>query len=85
MKKYKVAVTEILRRVVLVEAENEDQAYQRTSDAWYNGEINLVAEDYQGTEFYVVGEADGSDAEKYLKRIDSKDDEEKEGSTDERI
>ena len=85
MKKYKVAVTEIRRRVVLVEGKSEEQAYQRAFDAWYNGEINLVVEDYQGTEFYVVGEADSSDAEKYLERIDSKDDEEKEGSTDERI
>lgn len=73
MKKYKVAVTEIRRRVVLVEGKSEEQAYQRAFDAWYNGEINLEVEDYQGTEIYVVGEMDGSEDEKHLERIDSKD------------
>ena len=80
MKKYKVAVTELLRRVILVEAADEEQARQRASDAWHNSEVILSAEDFEGAEFYVVGEADGSVGEKNLERIDSK--EESEVDTD---
>ena len=76
MKKYKVAVTELLRRVILVEAADEEQARQRASDAWHNSEVILSAEDFEGAEFYVVGEADGSVGEKNLERIDSKEESE---------
>ena len=76
MKKYKVAVTELLRRVILVEAADEEQARQRASDAWHNSEVILSAEDFEGAEFYVVGEADGSEGEKNLERIDSKEESE---------
>ena len=76
MKKYKVAVTEVLRRVILVEAVDEAQARQRASDAWHNSEVILSAEDFEGAEFYVVGEADGSVGEKNLERIDSKEESE---------
>lgn len=69
---YKVAVTETLRRVVRVEAKDEAEAHQRTSDAWHNGEITLVAEDFDGVEFYVQGEADGAESDKYLPEIDGK-------------
>ena len=73
MKKYKVAVTEVLRRVILVEAVDEAQARQRASDAWHNSEVILSAEDFEGAEFYVVGEANGSEGEKHLERVDSND------------
>ena len=71
-KTYKVAVTETLRRVVKVEAADETEAHQRTTDAWHNGEITLVAEDFDGVEFYVQGEADGAESDKYLPEIDGK-------------
>ncbi len=71
-KTYKVAVTETLRRVVKVDATDETEAHQRTSDAWRNGEITLVAEDFEGVEFYVQGEADGSESDKFLTVIDGK-------------
>lgn len=71
-KKYKVAVTETLRRVVAVEAANESEARHRASDAWHNGEIILEAEDLHGVEFYVLGEHDEDDS-KQLERIDAKD------------
>ncbi|MBR0251188.1 MAG: DpnD/PcfM family protein, partial [Synergistaceae bacterium] len=41
MKIYKVAVTEIYRKVVSVEAQNEREAHQRAWDAWNNTEIIL--------------------------------------------
>jgi hypothetical protein len=69
-------VTELLRRVILVEAADEEQARQRASDAWHNSEVILSAEDFEGAEFYVVGEADGSEGEKNLERIDSKEESE---------
>ena len=76
MKKYKVAVTEVPRRVILVEAVDEAQARQRASDAWHNSEVILSAEDFEGAEFYVVGEANGSEGEQHLERVDSKEESE---------
>lgn len=63
-KRYKVAVTELLRRVVAVEAASEEEAHQRASDAWSNGEIILDGRDFEGTEFHVLGEAGGEELEK---------------------
>ena len=71
-KMYRVAVTEALRKVVLVEAADEAAAHQRVTDAWHNGEIILETEDFHGVEFYVLGEDDGDGSEK-LERIDAKD------------
>ena len=45
MKIYKVAVTEIYRKVVSVEANNEREAHQRAWDAWNNTEIILDMDD----------------------------------------
>ena len=72
MKKYKVAVTETLRRVLLVEAANELEARSRVSDAWRNSEIILTAEDFEGAEFYVLGESTSEEQDKQLERIESK-------------
>ena len=43
-KQYRVAVTELLRKVVVVEAESEAEAHQRASDAWQNGEFLLTVD-----------------------------------------
>ena len=50
MKVYRVAVTEIYRKVVSVEAHNEREAHQRTWDAWNNTEIILEENDFAGAE-----------------------------------
>ena len=55
---FKVAITETLRRVVTVEAEDEYDARQRVSDAWRNTEYILEADDFDGVEFYVLGEGE---------------------------
>ena len=70
-KKYKVAVTELLRKIVVVEAKNEAEAHQRVSDAWQNGEYILDGRDFDGAEFHVLGESDGSE-EKRLEHVDGK-------------
>ena len=70
-KTYKVAVTEVLRKVVLVDAVNEKEARRRAEDAWTAGELLLGDRNFNGTEFYVLGEADGT--EKELERVDEKD------------
>ncbi len=72
-KKYKVAVTELLRKTVLVEAKSEGEARRRTEDAWKNGEIILGARDFEGTEYYVLGETESDESEKELERIEAKD------------
>ena len=70
-KKYKVAVTELLRKIVVVEAKNEAEAHQRVSDAWQNGEYILDGRDFDGAEFHVLGESDGSE-EMRLEDVDGK-------------
>lgn len=55
---YKVAITEIKRRIVAVDADTETEAKTRTSDAWRTGELMLDENDFEGFEVYVMGEAD---------------------------
>ena len=57
-KHYKVAVTEMFRKVIVVGAESEAEAHQRSSDAWQNGEILLSDRNFDGAEFHVLGETD---------------------------
>ena len=69
----KVAVTELLRKTILVEAETESVARRRAEDAWRNGEILLGDRDFEGTEYFVLGESADDESEKQLERIDPKD------------
>ncbi len=71
-KTYKVLITETLQKTVIVEAENEQEAHRRVSDAWKNAEYILDADSFQGVEFHVTGEADGDDTEKELDRVETK-------------
>ena len=57
MKIYKVAITEIYRKVVSVQAQNEREAHQRIWDAWQNTEIILDENDFEGAEMSVLGES----------------------------
>lgn len=70
---FKVAVTELLRKTVLVEAETESEARRRAEDAWRNGEILLGDRDFEGTEYFVLGESVSDESEKQLERIEPKD------------
>ncbi len=72
-RKYKVAVTELFRKTVLVEAESEGEARRRTEDAWKNGEIILGDRNFEGTEYYVLGDTESDVSEKDLERIETKD------------
>ena len=70
-KMFKVAVTELLRKVVVVEAKDEKEAHQRASDAWQNGEYLLDGRDFDGAEFHVLGESDGEE-DKDITHVDGK-------------
>ena len=72
MKEYKVLITETLQKAVIVGAESEQEAHRRVSDAWKNAEYTLGADDFQGVEFHVIGEADGDASEKQIERIECK-------------
>ena len=72
MKEYKVLITETLQKTVLVEAETEQEAHRRVSDAWKNSEYILDADSFQGVEFHVTGEANGDSGEKELDCVESK-------------
>lgn len=71
-KRFKVLITETLQKTVIVEAASEQEAHRRAIDAWKNAEYMLGAENFQGVEFHVSGEAADDDGDKTLERIESK-------------
>ena len=50
-KKYRVTITEALKRTVDVTAESKEAAEQIVSDEWYSGKHILTADDFTGVEF----------------------------------
>ena len=50
-KKYRVTITETLKRTVDVTAESKETAEQSVSDEWYSGKHILTADDFTGVEF----------------------------------
>ena len=50
MSKYGISVREILKRTVIVEAENIDEALQKVNDAYKQDKIVLDMDDYDETE-----------------------------------
>ena len=48
MKRYYVSVTEILNKVVSVDAESEEEAVQKVQDAYNNSEIILDSDNFCG-------------------------------------
>ncbi len=63
-KTYRVLVTETYQKVALVDAGSEEEARQRVEDAWKSMEFKLDVEDFQGSEFYVTGDATALGEEK---------------------
>ena len=53
MKKYRIKVTEVLSRIVEIDAENEDEAVEMVRQMYRNCEIILDASDYIETEISV--------------------------------
>lgn len=53
MKKFRVTVTETLKRFVEVEAENEDEAAEKVDFMYDNEDIILTADDYYATNITV--------------------------------
>jgi len=50
-KKYRVTITETLKRTVDVTAESKEAAEQIVGDEWYSGKHILTADDSIGVEF----------------------------------
>lgn len=69
---YKAVITEIRRRVVCVEADSQQAAHRRVSDAWNNCEVTLDDNDFDGVEFHIAGEIKMGDG-KGLFKIERKD------------
>lgn len=51
MKTFYISVTETLNRIVEVHAEDECEAIQKASDAYYDGQIVLDSDDYVDVDF----------------------------------
>lgn len=49
--KYQIEITEVLNRVVEIEAENIDKAIEKAKEQYNNEEIVLDSEDYLDTGF----------------------------------
>lgn len=52
--KFKVCITETLQRVIEVEAEDKDTAYDKADDMIKNEEIVLDSSDYVSREFEIM-------------------------------
>ena len=52
MKTFYIAVTETLNRIVEVHAEDEYEAIQKVSDAYYDGQVVLDSGDYVDVDFH---------------------------------
>ena len=52
-KKYRVTITETLKRTVDVTAESKEAAEQIVNDEWYIGKHILIADDFTVVEFEV--------------------------------
>lgn len=50
-KTFYISITETLNKIVEVQAEDEYEAIQKVSDAYYAGDIVLDSEDFVDTEF----------------------------------
>ena len=72
-KDFRVLVTEIRQKAVNIKASSEQEAQRRAEDAWKNAEYLMDAESFQGVEFHVLGEQDGTEADKHVERVDEKD------------
>lgn len=51
MKTFYISVTETLKRIVEVHAEDSSEALQKVEDAYYNEEIVLDSDDFVDTDF----------------------------------
>lgn len=58
MKKFRVKVVETSFRVVVVEAEDEDTAFDVVEEKFSNGRLCISDEDFDNREIFVLGETD---------------------------
>ena len=59
--KYKVKIIETFSRIVELEANDRDQAFDKVEAQWEASEIVLDAGDFDGHEIYVQGEVKDGD------------------------
>lgn len=62
--KYNVRIIETLSRIVEVEADSRDEAWDKVETQWKHSEIVLDADDFDGYEIYVLGEVKDEDQDK---------------------
>ena len=53
--KYRIKIIETLSKVVEVEAEDKDDAFEKVEDMVNCEDIVLTADDFEGREFYLYG------------------------------
>jgi hypothetical protein len=55
-KKYEVYIEETLRKTIVVEAENEDEAFQIADELYHEEDVVLTADDFAEYNIYVERE-----------------------------
>ena len=56
MREYVVKITEILEKVVFINADNQEDAHKRVREDYKNGEYILNADNFVDVEFELKGE-----------------------------
>lgn len=73
MKKFRVEITETLKRAVIVEATDADAAEELVHDLYDNCEIVLGGDDFESNAFHVHQEFDENIEPDYVEGIDPAD------------
>ena len=56
MKEYAIKITEVLEKIVFINASNQEEAHERARADWNNGAFILDADDLVDVEFELKGE-----------------------------
>lgn len=54
--KYQYKIVETLARVIEIEADDSEKAWEKLEDMYYNGDVVLSADDFENVEFYPIND-----------------------------
>lgn len=54
--KYQYKIVETLARVIEIEADDSEKAWEKLENMYYNGDVVLSADDFEDVEFYPIND-----------------------------
>ena len=54
--KYQYKIVETLARVIEIEADDSERAWEKLENMYYNGDVVLSADDFENVEFYPMND-----------------------------